>query len=176
MVHSGVCAAAWGVQENQAAHWRRLLPSPGGLSAEHGAHGAHSPSSPWVGTDEKGPPRVPDVAIFARAMGCRGSKDIRVPLSLTRCRRYLFVFVVGSSLREEKKRTKKKSDRVLGPAKRRRGPPRSPVSPLSASQGLGVRPPTKCLCPKWTARDCPVGLSIGVGVATRDWPISALRC
>lgn len=76
----------------------------------------------------------------------------------------------------KKKDQKKKKWQSLGSSeKKERSAPVTGVS-LSASQGLGVPPPTKCLCPKWTARDCPVGPSIDVGVATRDWPISALRC
>lgn len=146
MVHSGVCAAAWGVQENQAAHWRRLLPSPGGLSAEHGAHGAHSPSSPWVGTDEKGPPPSPGCRDICSSDGMPRFERHPSP-SLSHTVPPVSVCVCRWQLAEgrKKKDQKKKSDRVLGPAKRRRGPPRSPVSPYPHPRALASVPrPNVC--------------------------------
>lgn len=91
---------------------------------------------------------------FFRAIGCCGSKENVSPLSHGAAGIFLCLSLAG------KKGKKKKSDRVLGL------PIRIP--------GLGVRPPTKCLCPRWTARDCPVRPSIDVGFTARGWPISAL--
>lgn len=63
--------------------------------------------------------------------------------SLTRCGRYLFVFVVDSSLRRKKK-GRKKNDRVLRPSDKERSAPVTGVS-LSASQGLASVPrPNVC--------------------------------
>lgn len=110
------------LSENQAAHWCRHLPSPGGP-----VRGARRPRGSLavlaMGPDEMPCPRVPDIPIFFRAIGCYGSKENMSPLSHGAAGIFLCLSLAG------KKGKKKKSDRVLGPAKRRRGPPRSPVSP-----------------------------------------------
>lgn len=88
------------------------------------------------------PPWVPDVAIFARAMGCCGSKDIGVPLPHGAAGICLCLSLTARS--EEKKKARKKSDRVLRPSDKERSAPVTGFS-LSASQGLASVPrPNVC--------------------------------
>ena len=144
MVHSGVCA--WRPHQ-PAARWRRLLPSSGGLYAEHGARDTH-----WPPLHE-----ALRAALRNRQLGPNKSQEhpkTLVSAFLMICTVMLCLLLDGIVVhdRTEEEREPKGLRRVCSAKERGPRPPRHRCLPIRIL-GSWLTTPRPCLCPMWTARD-----------------------
>jgi len=120
-------------------------------TASHGA--------PRHGTDEKLPLGPQMLRYLLERWDAEARKILEFPL--THGAAGICLFLVGSELRKVTESYVQREGEV------------SPVTGVSLSASWGFQVGGR-LCPKWTARDCPVGPPIDVGFASRDWPILVL--